>query len=79
MAQQIRIGLQGSCRTVTLASLDPNALVPGFQLMHFSSYALVLPQKGFDASIQAVRHRIGGDAEDRLQSAVAAAATPAPG
>lgn len=70
LAQQIAIGMQGAAQHVTLASVDRSAATPGLLLMHFSSYAIVLSQRGLDASLSGVRQRLGGDAEQRLQAAV---------
>jgi len=72
LAQQVPVGVRGSGGVVSLAALDPTDRDDAvFELMHFSSYALLLATKGMDASLEAVRHRLGGDADERLQSATA--------
>jgi len=70
VAQQVPVAVRGD-GVVSLAALSPGSTEPVFELMHFSSYALLLATQGMDASLEAVRHRLGGDAEARLESAAA--------
>jgi hypothetical protein len=71
VAKQIPIGLSGTNDRVSLATMDPKATDVTLSLMHFSSWGLLLATKGMDATLTPVRHRLGGDAEERIQSAVA--------
>jgi len=71
LAQQIAIGLRGPAQHVTLAPVDNHAATPGLMLMHFSSYALVLSRQGLAASLAGLRQRLGGDAEQRVETALA--------
>ena len=66
--QQIFFGYQGTGENLTLASPVVDSREIKIQLIHFSGYGVT---KGFLADIEPVRARIGGDAEARLQSAVA--------
>jgi hypothetical protein len=71
VAQQVPLGIHDSDGVASLAPLDPASQEAVFQLTHFSSYALLLATKGLNASLEAVRHRLGGDAEARLETATA--------
>ena len=69
--RQIPIGWSGADNVVSLAALDPASRDAKFKLLHFSGYALLLATKGTDATLEPLRHRLGGDAEARLQSIAA--------
>jgi hypothetical protein len=69
--QQIPVSYRGATSVVSLAALDPSSQDAKFKLVHFSGYALLLATKGLSASLEALRHRLGGDAADRIASAVA--------
>jgi len=66
--QQIFFGYQGTGENLTLASPVVDSREIKIVIMHFSGAGV---SKGFLADIEPVRARIGGDAEARLQSAVA--------
>jgi len=68
--QQVPISMQGSRNIVSLAPLDSTSEAPSFQLLHFSSYALVLASKGLNASLEGLRQRLGGSEDERLTSAL---------
>ncbi len=69
--QQIPVTLDGAKNQLSLAALDTALETPTFKLLHFSSYVVLLSEKGFDASVSDVRKRIGGSEERRLNSAAA--------
>lgn len=69
LGQQIPVTLNGAQNQLSLAALD--TATPTFKLLHFSSYVVLLSEKGFDASLSDVRKRIGGSEEQRLNSAAA--------
>lgn len=71
VAEQLPIGWSGASNVVSLAVVDPAQKAFTLKLAHFSGYALLLAKKGMSASIEGVRHRFGGTAEDRLNSAMA--------
>jgi hypothetical protein len=71
IAQQIAIGLYGANQQLNLAPLDHGSETPSLMLMHFSSYAIVLSRQGLNASLSGLRERLGGDAEQRLSTALA--------
>jgi hypothetical protein len=68
---QIPVGWSGPSNTVSLALIDPTSREPRLKLMHFSTYAMMFHSKGMTASIEPVRQRLGGSAEDRIRSAAA--------
>lgn len=69
----VPLAITGSDRHVSLALVDPGAPSLAFALTHFSDYVSLLRDKGLDATLSEgdIRSRFGGDAEERLQSAVA--------
>lgn len=69
--RQLPIGWSGTDNTVALAALDPAAREVRLKLLHFSGYALLLARQGTNATLEPARHRLGGDAEARLQSLTA--------
>lgn len=69
--EQIPVAWSGASNVVSLALLDKASSEARFQLLHFSGYALLLATKGMDASLAAVRNRLGGTEEDRIASAAA--------
>ena len=68
---QIPVSWSGANNTVSLAVVDPDPDRLELKILHFSGYAILFHTKGFTASISAVRDRLGGAAEDRIDSAVA--------
>jgi hypothetical protein len=66
--QQIFFGYQAMGDNLVLAPPVVNSNEMKVQILHFSGYGVT---KGFSADIEPVRQRIGGDAEARIQSAVA--------
>jgi hypothetical protein len=70
VAEQIPIGFRADNR-VSLAYLDKTSANVKLFLEHFSSYALLFAKKGLDATLEPARHRLGGDAVERIQSAAA--------
>ncbi len=66
--QQIFFGYQGDGENLVLAPPAMQSTEIQIQIFHFSGYGVT---KGFLADIEPVRARIGGDAEARLQSAIA--------
>jgi hypothetical protein len=71
--QQLPIGWSGSTNVVSLAPVDPAKQAFELKLAHFSGYALLRATKGINATLEGVRHRLGGSEEDRISSAVAEA------
>ncbi|KQP02220.1 DUF4402 domain-containing protein [Pseudorhodoferax sp. Leaf265] len=71
LERQLPIGWSGTDNTVALAALDPNTREANLKLLHFSGYALLLARQGTNATLEPARHRLGGDAEARLQSLTA--------
>nr|WP_145549517.1 DUF4402 domain-containing protein [Variovorax boronicumulans] len=69
--RQLPIGWSGADDTVALAALDPAAREVQLKLLHFSGYALLLARQGTNATLEPARHRLGSDAEARLQSLTA--------
>ncbi|KQP35276.1 hypothetical protein [Pseudorhodoferax sp. Leaf274] len=69
--RQLPIGWSGENNTVALAALDPTRRETSLKLLHFSGYALLLARQGTNATLEPARHRLGGDAEARLQSLTA--------
>lgn len=65
VAEQIPFAYEGANNLVNLALVKPTQEVK-LLLPHFSSYGLALAKKGFAASVEAARHRLGGDAESQL-------------
>ncbi len=72
--QQVPFTLQGPGDVVSLAALAPGTPLK-LKIGHFSSYGYALAMKGFSATLAAVRHRLGGDAEAQLETEVAAEVT----
>ncbi|MBL0122653.1 MAG: hypothetical protein IPP88_07930 [Betaproteobacteria bacterium] len=68
IARQLPIGWSGTQSVVSLAAIDPTSAVVKLKLLHFSGYALLLATTGMNATLAPVRHRLGGDAEERLGS-----------
>ena len=68
---QVPVDLQGAQNTVGLVPVDTSSLDPVIELIHFSSYGVLLSSKGFGASLEQVRKQIGGTAEQRINSAIA--------
>jgi hypothetical protein len=66
--QQIFFGYRGEGENLILANPVVDSPEIKMQLLHFSGYGVT---KGFLADTASVRARIGGDAESRLQSALA--------
>lgn len=73
--RQIPISLEGAGNVASLAALDPTSVDPKFSLMHFSSYVVLLSEKGMSATLSQadVRRRFGGNEAQRLQSAMSEA------
>lgn len=71
LKNQVPVDVQGAQSTVGLVPVDTTSLDPVLELMHFSSYAVLLSSKGYEASVAPVRKQIGGDAEQRINSAIA--------
>ena len=67
--QQIMFGYQADGKDLTLAYPSVDSREIKIKLLHFSGYGVT---KGLLADTEPVRRRLGGDAEARLQSAVAA-------
>jgi len=67
--QQIMFGYKADGKDLTLATPTVDAREIKIKLLHFSGYGVT---KGLLADIEPVRRRLGGDAEARLQSAIAA-------
>ncbi len=68
IARQLPIGWSGTQNVVSLAAIDPTSATFKLKLLHFSGYALLLATTGMNATLAPVRHRLGGDAEERLGS-----------
>ncbi len=68
IARQLPIGWSGSQSVVSLAAIDPTSAAVKLKLLHFSGYALLLATTGMNATLAPARHRLGGDAEERLGS-----------
>ena len=66
--QQIFFGFAGEDENLVLAPPMVNSSEIKMQILHFSGYGVT---QGFLADIEPVRARLGGDAEARLQSAIA--------
>lgn len=71
VTQQIPAAMNGPNNLVSLALIDTKSTNPELKLLHFSSYAVLLSEKGFNASVSGLRTRIGGSEERRLTSAMA--------
>lgn len=71
IARQLPIGWNGTQNIVSLAAIDPTSTIVKLKLLHFSGYALLLATTGTNATLEPARHRLGGDAEARLQSLAA--------
>jgi hypothetical protein len=71
--EQLPLAITGEDQHVSLALVDPESEPLRLTLTHFSSYAVLLSQKGLDATLSEgdIRARLGGSEEERLQSAVA--------
>ena len=71
--RQIPVSLEGTANVASLAPLDPTSTDPVFSLMHFSSYVVLLSEKGMGATLSQadVRNRFGGNEEQRMRSAAA--------
>jgi hypothetical protein len=67
--RQLFVTWDGDGQKLAFAAPERTAQIR-IQVLHFSGVAVVR-SKGFDADVEAVRGRIGGDAERRIQSAVA--------
>ena len=68
--KQLFVQWEGNGQKLALAAPDPKSAKIRLQVLHFSGMGVVR-SKGLDADIEAVRPRIGGDAERRIQSAIA--------
>lgn len=68
--KQLFVQWEGSGQQLALAAPDPKSAQIRLQVLHFSGMGVVR-SKGLDADIEAVRPRIGGSAERRIQSAIA--------
>ncbi len=68
--KQLFVQWEGNGQRLALAAPDPKSAEIRLQVLHFSGMGVVR-SKGLDADIEAVRPRIGGSAERRIQSAVA--------
>jgi hypothetical protein len=66
--QQVPFSVQGTANVVSLAPLDKASMPMKLLLAHFSSYGLALAKKGFSASVEGVRNRLGGDLESQLET-----------
>lgn len=71
--REIPLSITGNKNLVSLGLLEPDAAQPTFFIQHFSSYAVVLSQKGMNATLSEseVRSRFGGDELERIQTATA--------
>jgi len=74
LERQLFVQWDGSGANLAFAAPDPKSRPIRLSVPHFSGMGVVR-SKGLDADIEAVRARIGGDAERRIQSAVAEALT----
>lgn len=68
--KQLFVQWQNDGRQLALASPETNSTEIRLKVLHFSGMGVVR-SKGFDADIESVRQRIGGEAERRIQSVVA--------
>jgi hypothetical protein len=68
--RQLFFGWESTGRALSLVAPDPASAEIRLAILHFSGVGVVR-SKGFDADIEPVRQRIGGDAEARIQSAAA--------
>ncbi len=70
LGEQIMFGFQadGQALSLTMPGMDPGSIQ--IQLLHFSGAGV---SKGLLADTEAVRRRLGGEVEARLESAIAAA------
>jgi hypothetical protein len=68
--RQLFFGWESTGRALSLVAPDPTSAEIRLAILHFSGVGVVR-SKGFDADIEPVRQRIGGDAEARIQSAAA--------
>ncbi|MBL8521217.1 MAG: hypothetical protein JNK75_11140 [Betaproteobacteria bacterium] len=71
ITRQLPIGWSGTQNDVSLAVIDPTPSAVKLKLMHFSGYALLLATTGINATIEPLRHRLGGTAEARIESLIA--------
>ena len=62
--------LAGPDNVVSLGLIDATRSDVVLYVGHFSSFGLALAQKGFSASLEGARHRLGGDLEAQLESAM---------
>lgn len=69
----VPLAITGDDQHVSLALIDPEAPTLTFALTHFSDYVSLVSRDGLDATVSSgdIRSRFGGDAEERMQSAVA--------
>ena len=70
LEKQLFVQWDGSGNKLAFAAPDPKSSAMRLSVLHFSGMGVVR-SKGLDADIEPVRQRIGGDAERRIQSAVA--------
>lgn len=68
--RQLFFGWESTGRALSLVAPDPTSAEIRLAILHFSGVGVVR-SKGFDADIEPVRARLGGDAEARIQSAAA--------
>jgi hypothetical protein len=70
---QVPLAVTGDKDTVSLALVDATSEILRLPLTHFSSYAVLLREKGLDSTLSAadIRNRFAGNVEERLQSAAA--------
>jgi hypothetical protein len=73
IADQVPLAVTGENDSVSLALLDAESEPLRLVLTHFSSYAVLLREKGLESVLSAadIRKRFAGDVEERLQSAAA--------
>jgi hypothetical protein len=71
--EQVPLAVTGENDTVSLALVDAESETLRLPLTHFSSYAVLLREKGLDSTLSAadIRNRFAGNVEERLQSAAA--------
>lgn len=73
LEEQLPLSITGEQSVVSLALLNPESEAVEMPLVHFSSYVVLLAERGTDATLSQadIRSRFGGDEAERLQSAAA--------
>lgn len=68
--EQLPIAWNDDTRRVYMTAIERTEEVR-FSVMHFTGFALLLARKGVNATLEPARHRLGGDATERLRSIAA--------